>query len=587
MLRRLSLAIQIVIVVVCIVIVGITWLVFRAVAAGSHLASVRDDIANVRADLINGRDPTADLRQAQADARAADRETHDPVWFAASWIPPVHTVRGLASAADELAAHALPSVVDVGTTLEPSRLRVAHNKIALAPLRHAVPALTTANRALHRARDEVAGLSAGWGLLGDIRGKVLDELSSLTGSVDDATRFARVGPAMLGGNGPRRYLVGVENNAEARATGGLLAAYAVVTARNGVLHVAEHGSDSRLQSFITPRRSPVVSLPSEYADVYGNFRPAQSWIASNLSPNFPDAARIWAHLWQIQSGKHIDGAFGVDPFALQALLAATGPVSVRGYPGVYSGTNLAQYVEQQEYVDFPGLDSELRKQFTSKVATAVIHKTLSGIGDPQAITTALGRSAGTGHLALWSARPNEQAQISGTPLAGELSRSPGPFASVSVDSAIGSKLDYYLDRALTYTAASCSGDVRNSVITVRLTNNAPLRGLPPYVRLRGDHAVVGPEVVEKTPQNRLFVYIHTTAGASLRAPATLDGRPILMSQGIERGHAVYGAEVTLDPGVSTTLQLRLAEPSVPGAPLTKVQPMARPQQTRLRAPVCG
>ena len=73
----------------------------------------------VRADLVAGKDASSDLRQAQQDAKAAHRDTHDPVWFLASWLPPVRTVRGLASVANDLAQHALPPVVEVGPSVAP------------------------------------------------------------------------------------------------------------------------------------------------------------------------------------------------------------------------------------------------------------------------------------------------------------------------------------------------------------------------------------------------------------------------------------------------------------------------------------
>jgi hypothetical protein len=215
----------------------------------------------------------------------------------------------------------------------------------------------------------------------------------------------------------------------------------------------------------------------------------------------------------------------------------------------------------------------------------VLDKLLSGSGDPATITSALGRSAGEGHLQLWAARPAEQSQISGTPLAGELPVTRGPFASVSVDSATGTKLDYYLDRTLDYSAGGCSGHYRDSTISVRLLNAAPRHGLPPYVLERGDrdHGLI--QSVERTPQNRLFVFIHATDGAALVA-ATLNGRPTQVSAGVERGHAVFGAEVTLNPGVASTISLHLSEPTSTGSPQTQVQSMARPQRTVLDAPAC-
>jgi hypothetical protein len=589
MLRRLSVAAQILVIVVVLVIAAAVWIAIHAVDAGGRLDAVRDDIAEVRADLIAGRDPTDDLRQAQTDARAAKQDTHDPVWFVAAWLPPIHTIRGLASAADDLADTALPSVVSVGRSVEPARLRIGPNRIALPPLRAAAPALTSAATSLARTRDNVANLSGGWGLLGDVRDRVLAELGSLAGSVDDAARFARAGPTMLGGSGLRRYFVGIQNSAESRATGGLVAAYAIVTADHGRIRVVQRGNDSHLRSFLRPRLRPVVSLGHAYDALYGNYQPAQRWTTSNLSPNFPDAANIWAHLWQAQSGQHIDGVFGVDPTALAAMLAVAGPVSVKGYPGVFNGDNLGPFIESKQYVAFAGTSQAAqtaRKDFVSKVAATVLRKLLSGSGNAAAITSALGDAAGGGHLALWSANTTEQTQVSGTPLAGELPASHSPFASVSVDSATGSKLDYYLDRGLTYTAGSCSGDNRDSTISVTLTNNAPLHGLPPYVRVRGASDQGRHLKIERVPRNRLLVFIHATGGSALLG-ATLDGTPLAMSQGVEGAHAVFGTKLTLDPGVPRTLRLRLREPTTAGVAGTKVQALARAQQTRLNVPTCS
>jgi hypothetical protein len=589
MLRRLSTTASVLVIVAFLAVVVAIWLAIRSIQATGRLIDLREDIAQVRDDLVNGKDPTADLHQAEADARAAQHDTHDPVWGLTSWIPPVHTIQGIASASNELANGALPSLVDLGTTIEPSRLRVRPNTIALAPLRNAVPALTEAAKALRQARDEVAGLSAGWGLVGSVRSEVLDELTSFAGSIDDARRFAIAAPSMLGGNGLRRYFVAIENNAESRATGGLVAGYSIVTADHGTLHVVSRGNDSQLANFITPRQIPVAALDREYLDMYGNYLPAQRWITSNLSPNFPDAAYLWAHLWQAQHGQRIDGVFGVDPFALQNIVGAVGSVTVPGYQGVYGGTNLASYLESKEYVDFAGSSSraqQARKDFISKVAHQVIKKMLSGSGSPSAITAALGRSAGAGHLALWSSRPAEQAEISGTPLAGELPDSSAPFAAVHFDSATSSKLDYYLLRSLSYRAGSCGGSTRTSTITVKLDNDAPLHGLPAYVRLRGDRDFGRVLKPERVPQNRLFMFIHATGGAAL-VGATLDGRPVQMSEGVERHHAVFGLEITLDPQVVRTVQLHLVEPTAAGPATTQVQPMAIGQKTSLDVPTCG
>jgi hypothetical protein len=581
--RALILSLQLGVVVVALAIAAAAWIFIHALDATGRLSDARTDIARLRADLLAGRDATADMLAAQHDAAAARKDTHDFVWGAASWLPPVKTVRGITEAVNTLGQGALPAFVKVGRSLSPGALRIRPDTIDLAPLVAAAPTMRRAAAAAILARSQVEDLPGGWiGLISTARSKVLAELSSLAGQVDDVARFTTAGPDMLGLHGERRYFVGIQNNAESRATGGLVAAYAVVTARNGRIHVAEHGNDSTLQRFTTA--SPVVKYSRDYRNEYGNYLPGQSWLTSNVSPNFPDAANIWSHLWEAQSGEHIDGAFGVDPVGLAEILAKVGSVTLKGYPGVYNGANLASFIESTEYVEFAGINNTLRKNFLSKVGTAVINKMLSGSGSPVAITSALGRAAGEGHLELWSRRPKEQAQISGTPLAGALSPTTGPFAAVTVNNATASKLDYYLDRQLTYQAGGCSSSTRASSITVTLTNNAPLTGLPAYVRITTLRN--GRPQVEEVPNNHLFVFIHATAGATLLR-ASLDGRTLAVGSGLEQGHPVYFVDLHLKPGVPRRIVLDLTEPATAGVATTKVQPLARPQQTNFEVPRCG
>jgi hypothetical protein len=563
---------------VLIVAAGL-WIGLRAHSAEHSLEALRTDVTNVRADLVAGRDATADLHAAQHDAGAANSDTHDPVWFAASWLPPVHTVRGLASVADDLAQHALPPVVAVGPSVAPAKLRTGPGTIALAPLQAAAPKLAQADAAAARARTDVADLPGGWfGAISSARAKVLGQLTSLSGSLDAATRFARAGPAMLGASGPRRYFVGVQNNAESRGTGGLIAGYAIVVADHGTVRVAQQGSNAAFR----PPSQPVLNLGGDFDRLYGNLEPTSSWFQSNISPNFPTSATIWAHLWEAQSHQHIDGVIGIDPPALAALLNVTGPVTVAGYPTPLTGANLTNFIESKEYAVFTGADQTLRKTFLTTVATAILHKLLSGGGDSQSIASTLGHEAGTSHLSIWSAQPAEQAQLSGTPLAGEIPVTKRPFVSLTVDNAGASKLDYYLDRTLTYRAVTCSGSTRSAVVTVTLNNTAPAHGLPSYVTVRGDL----PSGNETVSDNHVYVYIHTSDGARL-TDATLDGQELPMSSGLELGHPVYYFDVVLAPGKPRTAVLHLTEPIPIGTPTTKVQPLARGQQTHLDVPTCG
>jgi hypothetical protein len=542
-----------VVVVMLAVGAGAVWLGVTAYRARTALVAERGDVSRVRADLVAGRDATADMRAAQRDADHAYSLTHGLVWGSASWLRPVGVIRQLTGIALSLSHEVLPPLVKIGPTVQPAKLRTGPRQLNLAPLQAAAPTLTLIDQKLMAIRASLAAVPGGWfGSINSGRDKLSTQLASLQGSLDDAARFTRVGPSMLGADGPRRYFVGIQNNAETHAN-------------DSQLLVAAH---------------PVAGLGRRYYREYGRGS-TRHWTTSNLSPNFPTVAKIWATLWQAQSDEHIDGAFAIDPVALGRMLSVVGPVTVPGYSQTFSGANLATFIEAGEYRAFQGANAAQRKPFISKVAGAVLNKLLSGAGSTSQLVDVLANAAGTGHLQIWSSRPDEEAVISGTPLAGELPATASPFAAVTFNDSIGSKLDYYLQRQLTYRATSCVAN-RHATIRVRMLNTAPRHGLPAYVRFRN---LNGQFHVEAVPNDQLAVRVYASDGAVLSS-ATFAGQPVTMKLRSERGHPVFERTVTLHPGQPADLVLHLHEPAMTGLATTKVQPMFRAQQTHLDVPAC-
>lgn len=558
------------------------WLGYHAITARRMLLAAKANVAALRADLLAGNTAAARLALAATgqEAAAAERDTHDPVWFVASLLPPVRTVRGLASAADSLARNVLPEVVSVGTSVNPNRLRTGPHTIDLAPIQAAAAPLGLAARATAEVTGQVRDLPAGWfRQLASARGSVLAELTSLAGSLSDAASFARIGPGLLGADGPRRYFVGVQNNAESRGSGGLLGAYAVLLADHGSLRIVARGSNAAL---LNPLR-PAVAMSADFNAAYGQFDPTGFWLASNFSPDFADTGRIWAALYQEQFHQRISGAIAIDPATLADVLAATGPVNVPAAGGPVSAANIVAVTEQQAYARYPSLSQQGQRQvLLEDVANSVIDKVLSGAGSASALVTELGDAAGAGHLQIFATQGEAEAVLAGTPLGGVIPDDRRPFAALAVDNAGGDPLDYYLYRSLRYRAPSCAGPDRLATITVTLRNAAPLTGLPAYVRSRPD---LGASVIEQVPRDLLLVYVYASTGAELTS-ATLNGQPTELSPLAERGHPMFGTELTVDPGRSDVLVLHLLEPVWPGKPQTKPQGLVHPQRTELDAPAC-
>ena len=118
----------------------------------------------------------------------------------------------------------------------------------------------------------------------------------------------------------QRYFVAFQNEAEARGTGGLPGAFAILRADHGKLSFERFETDNTLGRCRPGSTSATTTTRST-----ARRRATSLYINSNVSPHFPYAAQIWIAMWKKFSGQRLDGAFAVDPTALSYLLAVTGP----------------------------------------------------------------------------------------------------------------------------------------------------------------------------------------------------------------------------------------------------------------------
>ncbi|MEP6761335.1 MAG: DUF4012 domain-containing protein, partial [Sporichthyaceae bacterium] len=408
----------------------------------------------------------------------------------------------------------------------------------------------------------------------DVR-RQLDELVSTTAKASSAAQLL---PPMLGSGGKRTYLLAFQNNAEARGTGGLLGAYGTLEVADGRLRITHLGPNTELRN---EQRLP-LDLGSDYFDLYGN-DPAL-WVNSNESPHFPYAAQIWLELYRRQFGTRLDGVVAADPVTMGYLLSVTGPARLAGGEQV-TGENAAALTLRDVYARFPSNNTR-RDLFLQQIARAVFDKVLSGEGEPTAIVSALSRAVEERRLLVYSARDQDQAVLAKTPLAGVITQGRGPYTGLVINNAAGSKMDYYLARALRYDQGACAGARRSSTVRVTLTNTAPPTGLPPYVTLRADRpALQGSEPAPKG-SNVSFVQVYATAGSEL-VSATIDGKPLLVIPGRERGKSVFTYRALLLAGQSQHVVLNLDEPLSSGPLRVLAQPLVKPMTVLAGTRQCG
>jgi hypothetical protein len=562
-----------------VLIVGALWLLVTALLVRGEMAAIRKELPALRANLSAGRITEAQSESAQlaAHARRAHALASGPAWATAAQLPwlgrPAQMTRQLLGQADALGNDVLPGVLRLAGELHSSTLRDG-SQLNLDQLTAAAPALQQAASRAAAAAIAVTKIDRHSWLspLDSSRAQFQTDLTKISSELGNAAAAIQVAPAMLGQSGMRRYFIGFENNAEARGLGGLPGQFAILTADHGKLSFTNFGSDDDLAGARAP-----IDLGTDYDALYAQDDPTGKYQNSDISPNFPDAAQIWAGMWQQKTGQHIDAAIGVDPNALGYLLSATGPADVPGGVTLH-GADVVNLVENLVYQRYP--DTASRKTYLNGVARAIADKLLSG-GDVSKLLNAAGRAATERRLVVWSAEPTEQAMLHRVGYAGVLGGQVGPFTGFVVNNIAGTKLDYYLDRSVTYTRSSCAAG-GTSTASMTLRNTAPASGLPAYVTGRSDTSAAQ----SKPGDNRLLVSYYGSAGSTVHS-ATLDGKDVPVSVLKENGLTVVVVDIELPVGATHTVQVTLNEPAATAPAHVLKQPLARPLKLSSSGATCG
>ncbi|WP_265562969.1 DUF4012 domain-containing protein [Streptomyces hygroscopicus] len=571
---------------VALPVAGAVWIGVTGLFARWELLAAQRDLDALRHSVTPGSAGAAGSAQhrqqmvrsaAEHAARAHDLTT-GPAWYSASRLPvvgaPFGTVRGAAYAADRLTGEVLSPLAGALPAPAPNDHGGGMAQ-ALTSLQQHAPDLVRAARVVSEVRADVHGLPRStWLPAADrARADLARQMDRLAPVMADASLAARVLPSMLGAQEERRYFLAFQNIAEARGTGGVAGAFAVLKARQGHLSFERFGNNTEME-----KAKANVDLGAEFAARYDGNAPARVWANSNMSPHFPYAARLWASYWRNHTGERVDGAIAVDPAMLGRLLRVTGPARMADGTEL-SADNVVDVTERASYARYN--DVARRKAYFVDAARAAAGRMMAAVDDTRllpGLLVAVHDAQRDGRLKVWSAHPAEQQLLESRPYSGALPDAPGPFAGLVVNNAAGSKLDYYLDRSLVWEAGGgCTRGDRPVTVTVKLANRAPASGLPGYVTLREDR----PAYRTRPGDNRLLVSYYAGVGANL-TEATLDGHPALLAFGVERGHSVFSLNLELPAGSSRTLVLHLREPHADSTPTLLQQPLVTPLRATLK-----
>ena len=530
------------------------WLGLRGYLAEKEIARAEGLAKSAQAEIVAGHATEARdaAQQLTVHVDAAYDYVSDPVWRAAGFVPVVganfSTVTELARTLSDVTHGAVVPLADASSSISLSAVKPAHGVLDLQSISSARPAVGRASAVLNDAYKKVAMIRPGFGTIPPVQdgiSRFRELLGQAAQQASAANTAAMVLPPMLGDQGPRRYLVLFQNNAELRSSGGIPGAVAEVEVDHGRITLGRQTEAKDLSGF----SAPVLPLSDQTKGLYGPIV-GQFFQDVNLVPQFPLTANLASEMWRQRYGGKIDGVFSLDPVALSYMLQATGPVSLPTGEALNSD-NAVQLLLSDAYSRYHGVGKD---DFFSTAASAVFTQIASGSFQPKPMIDALNRAVVERRLLAWSSQQIEQEAFESARMAGELpAQTPerGVFG-VYLNDATGAKMDYYLRESYRTGGAMCRADGRPAwEVEVTLTNAAPAdaaTSLPEYVTGGGVYGVKPGDV--KTQVN---VYAPPSA---IYMGTWKDSAPLDVHRDMDSGYPVAQTNVQLSPGQTIVLRFQ-------------------------------
>lgn len=535
-------------------------------------------------DTEGARATVAQLRTLTSEAR---EQADGGLWRFGEAVPVVganlSAVREVARTIDDLVVDAL----EPATELSLSSLAPVGGRIDVAQLDVASDILDRASVALTDARSTVDGIDRS-ALIEQVASGVaqLDEaLAQIEPVIEPAQKTLAILPGILGAEGPRNYLVLVQNNAESRGTGGNPASLVMITADNGAISITQQASST---DFDNGRPDPIVELDSAAVALYGD-KIGRYMQDVTTTPDFPDSARVMSAFWQEQFGTPIDGTVSIDPVALSYLMEATGPVVLPTGDTLDAG-NVVPTLLSGVYERFNSGDAvfdNARQDAFFAVAAGAVFDSITSVSNPRALVDQVARAAEEGRILYVPTSQAEAEIVAGSRMTGELPADNSGITMIGsyVNDITEGKLDYYMDTAVAVASDVCSVDAATApTFTVASSLNYSLqpedvRGLPRYV----SPARFFPKGVTSTD-----LVLYGPVGSTF-ASASVDGNPVEAAPVEHLGRPAVKINVENQPASSHTVTATFT--GTPGGEYGPLQvwhtPMVRDTPVTIDAPGCA
>lgn len=313
-------------------------------------------------------------------------------------------------------------------------------------LNEAQPQLTQAQQQLEDARASRAKFDLE--KMSPYTAGLLGKLDQPLDLLDNGLAVALSLPKILGASsdGPKTYMLLVQNEDELRPTGGFITSVGTFVVQDGKVISIEFTDSGELEDWSLP----YPDAPWQLRDYMNS--PVLVLRDANWYTDYPTTVRWVEYLYAYTNQHSVDGVIAIDQQVLVSLLRVIGPLMVKEIDVPITADNVVEYMREAKKFALYTESGVIRKPFIGQIGSAIIEKLILDKGkiDWRALGKAMLQNLRERHLLVQFDDPQISAVLADWDMDGAVRPGQGDFLMV-VDSNIGfNKTNAAVKGSLTY-----------------------------------------------------------------------------------------------------------------------------------------
>jgi len=360
---------------------------------------------------------------------------------------------------------------------------------------------------------------------------------------------------LLGDRYPHRYLILLQNDTEARPTGGFIGSYIIMDINDGYLTKMDfhdvYELDGQLQEYIAP--------PPDIKIVSDNWRMRDS----NYSPDFAISGEKAAWFLQKQGGPSVDSVIAVNQSFIEDLLRLSGPIKINSLSSELTADNFQVVLS---YIIESKLTGEQTPKAVMEELLPVFQKRLLSNASVQDVLNSLIKGIKDKKILFYSRNEKVQKLFNELGMTNRVLQTgkKEDYLNVISTSIGGNKSDKYINQNIKHvTNISADGTVMDKV-TITRKHTWTLKELENWKSILGEFGFndIPPHIqyILGAGPNKAFIKLYVPKGSTLKSVEGFDMSKVLTYEDEDTQKTYFMVQMDVQAGSKKTVTLEYELP---------------------------